>query len=184
MPTGIIETMNTITATTASSSGSWVRFHAVVGTVLAEWGQPCTRADDKLTAALQELYEAVLEFPAGWPPARRRRFITDHADMASTELGTVFDDLIDTVINEYALSYGVMPHSEDQCELVDEARRQALAEYLDDQLSWQLPEAIATAAAEDPGRGGGSMTACGRSRRRRHPRPLTAIWAHKHTNDC
>ncbi|TXH19466.1 MAG: hypothetical protein E6R06_24340 [Mycobacterium sp.] len=129
--------------------------------VIASWGDGTS--DDDLVASIETLYRARLAFPPSWPEHRRHAFITCHADLAAAELGGLFDDLIDTVINDYGLRYGVMPHSEDAAQLVHAARRDALDDFLmriDD-----LADEIAYAAAEDPGRGHGSMTACGPSQR-------------------
>jgi hypothetical protein len=151
---------------------------AVVGQfaerVITSWGDGT--GDDDLVGAIETLYRARLRFPPSWPEHRCQDFITHHADLAASELGTLFDDLIDTVINDYGLRYGVVPHSEDAAHLVDAARRDALDDFLmriDDDMAVE----ISTAAAEDPGRGHGSMTACGPSQRpatittyRRRPR--------------
>lgn len=137
--------------------------------VIASWGNGTS--DDDLVASIETLHRARLSFPPSWPQHRRHAFITRHADLAAAELGGLFDDLIDTVINDYGLRYGVMPHSEDRAQLVHAARRDALDDFLmriDD-----LADEIAYAVAEDPGRGHGSMTACGRPGRRR---PAILTW--------
>lgn len=57
----------------------------------------------------------------------------------------------------------ITPRSEDAVQLVHAARRDALDDFLmriDD-----MADEIAYAAAEDPGRGHGSMTACGPGQR-------------------
>ncbi|WP_206430444.1 hypothetical protein [Mycobacterium sp. P7213] len=143
------------------------------GRVIASWGNGT--CDDDLVASIESLYWERLRFPPSWPKHRRQGFITRHADLAASELSSLFDDLIDTVINDHGLRYGVMPHSEDAAQLVRAARREALDDFLmriDD-----VADEIAYAAAEDPGRGHGSMTACGPGQRpptilthRRRPR--------------
>lgn len=141
--------------------------------VIASWGD--STCGDSLVSSIETLYRARLSFPPSWPDHRRQDFITRHADLAASELGSLFDDLIDTVINDHGLRYGVMPHSEDTAQLVHAARRDALDDFLmriDD-----MADEIAAAAAQDPGRGHGSMTACGPGQRpattltyRRRPR--------------
>ncbi|GAB4908093.1 hypothetical protein MAHJHV65_46020 [Mycobacterium avium subsp. hominissuis] len=138
--------------------------------VIASWGDATT--DDGLVASIETLYRARLSFPPSWPEHRRQDFITRHADLAASKLGSLFDDLIDTVINDHGLRYGVMPHGEDAAQLVHAARRDALDDFLmriDD-----MADEIAAAAVQDPGRGHGSMTACGPGQR-----PPT-ILTHRH----
>lgn len=142
--------------------------------VIASWGDGT--GDDDLVAAIETLYRVKLRFPPSWPEHRCQDFITRHADLAASELGSLFDDLIDTVNNDHGLQYGVMPHSEDATQLLNVARRDALDDFLmriDDDMAVE----ISTAAAGDPGRGHGSMTACGPGQRpatittyRRRPR--------------
>lgn len=42
---------------------------------------------------------------------------TGHADLAASELGSLFGDLIDTGINDHGHQCGVMPHREDATRL-------------------------------------------------------------------
>lgn len=108
------------------SSSADTAFTEAVDTVLSEWGEPFSAASTELTDALQELYHAELQFPPIWPEHRRRAFIAHHADIDAAELSTQFDDLIDTVTNEFGLAYGILPHPDDAAELITTARRQAL----------------------------------------------------------
>ena len=144
-------------------------FTEAVDTILSEWGEPFSAAPTELTDALQELYRAKLRFPPIWPEHRRRAFIAHHADIDSTELSTQFDDLIDTVTNEFGIAYGILPHPDDAAELITTARRQALDEFIDRRLNYELPDEIEDAQTENPGRGEASMTAC-RPTQRRHNR--------------
>lgn len=107
------------------SSSADTAFTEAVDTVLSEWGEPFSAASTELTDALQELYHAELQFPPIWPEHRRRAFIAHHADIDAAELSTQFDDLIDTVTNEFGLAYGILPHPDDAAELITTARRQA-----------------------------------------------------------
>ena len=148
------------------SSSADTAFAEAVDTILSEWGGPFSAAPTELTDALQELYRAELRFPPIWPEHRRRAFIVHHADIDSTELSTQFDDLIDTVTNEFGLAYGILPHPDDAAELITTARRQALDEFIDRRLNYELPNEIEDAQTENPGRGEASMTACGPTQRR------------------
>ena len=100
------------------SSSADTAFTEAVDTVLSEWGEPFSAASTELTDALQELYHAELQFPPIWPEHRRRAFIAHHADIDAAELSTQFDDLIDTVTNEFGLAYGILPHPDDAAELI------------------------------------------------------------------
>lgn len=151
------------------SSNADTAFTEAVDTILSEWGEPFSAAPTELTDALQELYRAKLRFPPIWPEHRRRAFIAHHADIDSTELSTQFDDLIDTVTNEFGIAYGILPHPDDAAELITTARRQALDEFIDRRLNYELPDEIEDAQTENPGRGEASMTAC-RPTQRRHNR--------------
>ncbi|MDO3052140.1 hypothetical protein B7435_14190 [Mycolicibacterium peregrinum] len=149
------------------SSSADTAFTEAVDTVLSEWGEPFSAASTELTDALQELYHAELQFPPIWPEHRRRAFIAHHADIDAAELSTQFDDLIDTVTNEFGLAYGILPHPDDAAELITTARRQALEEFIDRRLNYELPDEIEDVQTENLGRGEASMTACGPTQRRR-----------------
>lgn len=149
------------------SSSADTAFTEAVDTVLSEWGEPFSAASTELTDALQELYHAELQFPPIWPEHRRRAFIAHHADIDAAELSTQFDDLIDTVTNEFGLAYGILPHPDDAAELITTARRQALEEFIDRRLNYELPDEIEDVQTENLGRGEASMTACGPTERRR-----------------
>lgn len=151
------------------SSSAETAFNEAVDTILSKWGEPFSAACTELTEALQERYRAELRFPPIWPEHRRRAFIAHHADLDAAELSTQFDDLIDTVTNEFGLSYGITPHPDDAAELITAARRQTLDEFIDRRLTYELPDEIEDAHAENPGRGENSMTAC-RPTQRRHNR--------------
>lgn len=149
------------------SSSADTAFTEAVDTILSEWGEPFSAASTELTDALQELYHAELQFPPIWPEHRRRAFIAHHADIDAAELSTQFDDLIDTVTNEFGLAYGILPHPDDAAELITTARRQALEEFIDRRLNYELPDEIEDVQTENLGRGEASMTACGPTQRRR-----------------
>ena len=149
------------------SSSADTAFTEAVDTVLSEWGEPFSAASTELTDALQELSHAELQFPPIWPEHRRRAFIAHHADIDAAELSTQFDDLIDTVTNEFGLAYGALPHPDDAAELITTARRQALEEFIDRRLNYELPDEIEDVQTENLGRGEASMTACGPTQRRR-----------------
>ena len=99
-------------------------------------GEPFSAAPPSSPTPHRELYRAELRFPPIWPEHRRRAFIVHHADIDSTELSTQFDDLIDTVTNEFGLAYGILPHPDDAAELITTARRQALDEFIDRRLNY------------------------------------------------
>ncbi len=153
------------------SSSAETAFNEAVDTILSEWREPFSAASTELTDALQELYRAELQFSPIWPEHRRRAFIAHHADIDSTELSTQFDDLIDTVTNEFGLAYGALPHPDDAAELITTARRQALDEFIDRRLNSELPDEIEdaqapkTPAAEKP-----ASPRADRSTQRRHNR--------------
>ena len=149
------------------SSSADTAFTEAVDTILSEWGEPFSAAPTELTDALQELYRAELQFPPIWPEHRRRAFVAHHADIDAAELSTQFDDLIDTVTNEFGIAYGALPHPDDAAELITTARRQALEEFIDRRLNYELPDEIEDVQTENPGRGEASMTACGPTQRRR-----------------
>lgn len=150
------------------SSSAETAFNEAVDTILSEWGEPFSAASTELTDALQDRYRAELQFPPIWPEHRRHAFIAHHADLDAAELATQFDDLIDTVTNEFGLAYGIAPHPDDAAELITTARRQALDDFLHRRLIFELPDEIEHAHTENPGRGENSMTACGRTQRLRH----------------
>ena len=148
------------------SSSADTAFAEAVDTILSEWGEPFSAAPTELTDALQVLYRAELQFPPIWPEHRRQAFIAHHADIDAAELSTQFDDLIDTVTNEFGLAYGILPHPDDAAELITTARRQGLEEFIDRRLNYELPDEIEDVQTENPGRGEASMTACGPTQRR------------------
>lgn len=153
------------------SSSADTAFTQAVDTILSEWGEPFSAARTELTDALQELYRTELRFPPIWPEHRRRAFIAHHADLDATELATQFDDLIDTVTNEFGLAYSTAPHPDEATELITTARRQTLDDFIDRRLILELPDEIDHAHAENPGRGENSMTACGPRPTPPQPRP-------------
>lgn len=126
------------------------QFDTAIAEVLAHWGQPFSAANDQLRAAIEALYRAELDFPPSWPEHRRQAFITNHADCAAGELATQFDDLIDTVVNEYGLAYGVMPHSEDASDMIQAAREEAVADLIERRLNYELQDDIEQELQEDP----------------------------------
>ena len=148
------------------STSAETAFNEAVDTILSEWGEPFSTASTELTDALQDRYHAELQFPPIWPEHRRQAFIAHHADLDAAELSTQFDDLIDTITNEFGLAYGILPHPDDAAELITTARRQALDDFIDRRLNYELPNEIEDAQAENPGRRENSMTACGHTPRR------------------
>jgi hypothetical protein len=130
-------------------------------------------ADDygyaELEAGIEALLRARFAFPPAWPAHRCEAFITEQAYGAAVELGEVFDDVIDTVVDGYGRDYGCLPHCEDAAALITAARRAALDEF-ELRMRYDLPDDIAEASVADPGRGGSSMSACGAV-----PRPPTVF---------
>lgn len=124
------------------NSSTEAEFNIAVEKVLAEWGQPFCDGYAELTDALERLYRAELEFPPGWPEQRRETVIVNQADRDAGELGTQFDDLIDTVINDFGLRYGTAPHPEDASEMIDTARKDALSEFVDKRLIFGPDEIV------------------------------------------
>jgi hypothetical protein len=128
----------------------------------------------QLDVAVRDLYRTHLPFPPSWTPDECDEFIDEHADMDAQQLATRFDDLIDTVIDDFGRQYGCLPHQEDALEMIAAARKdavyalQANIDYLADDLA-QLAVHIA-------GRAVASMTGCspaarrsrGKKRRKRH----------------
>jgi hypothetical protein len=143
-------------------------FEKLAEGAITSWGRP-DYGFDQLAAGIEALYGARLEFPPTWPQHRREAFITARADAAATELGTVLDDLADTVVDRYGRENYRLPDAETASELITAARWAALVD-VELSATYDLPEQIADAAAADPGRGEASMTACGPGQR---PPPTT-----------
>lgn len=139
-------------------------FEQLAERLIASWGDGMGYHD--LAVAVETLYRAKLALPASWPEHRRREIIARHADLAASELVALFDDLIDTVINDHGPRYGVVPNPDDRASLVDAARQAALSDFAA-VAEYNLIDEIAAAMADDPGRGQGSMTACGPRQRRK-----------------
>lgn len=129
-------------------SSTEAEFATAIDKVLAEWGQPFCDGHAELNDALERLYRAELEFPPGWPTQRRETVIINQADLDAGELGTQFDDLIDTVINDFGLRYGTLPHSDDASEMIHTARKDALNEFVERRLILG-PDEIVYAESED-----------------------------------
>lgn len=139
------------------------QFEKFTEDAITSWGGP-GYGFDQLAAGIEALYRARLKFPPAWPPHRRAAFVTAHAHTAATEVGTLFDDLLDTARDDYARDNSCLLDAESASDLIRAARRAALDDV---KLSatYDLPEQIAAAAAADPARGKASMTACGPAQR-------------------
>ena len=124
-------------------------FDASIAEILAEWGQPLSFSRGRLATAMETLYRAELEFPPTWTEHRRETFITNHADLDLGEVGTQFDDLIETVTNDHGLRYGTLPHPDDASEMIRTARLDALNDILEQRLDYELPNEIEAHSAED-----------------------------------
>ncbi|MBE5472695.1 MULTISPECIES: hypothetical protein [Mycobacteriaceae] len=124
-------------------------FDASIAEILAEWGQPLSFSRGQLATAMEALYRAELEFPPTWPEHRRETFITNHADLDVGELSTQFDDLIESVTNDYGLRYGALPHPDDASDMIRTARLDALNDILQRRLDYELPNEIEAHSAED-----------------------------------
>lgn len=117
-------------------------FDASIAEILAEWGQPSSFSRGRLATAVETLYRAELKFPPTWTEHHRETFITHHADLDVAELSTRFDDLIETVTNDYGLRYGTLPHPDDASDMIRTARQQALDDILQQRLDYELPNEI------------------------------------------
>lgn len=150
-------------------------FTQLVDEAVASWGE-IYYGHAEFAAGIANLYRIWLaeHLPASWPPQRRETFITNHADQAAAELGTLFDDLIDTITNDHGLAYGTLIHHEDHAAILETARRDALDDHRDT-CYYELLTAIEQECDDDPGRGDGSMTSCGRTGRRRRPRTTAEV---------
>lgn len=158
-------------------------FTTLTDEAVTSWGDGLY-GHTELAAGIANLYRIWLanHLPASWPQHRRDTFITNHADQAASELATLFDDLIDTITNDHGLNYGTLPHPDDHAEILETARRDALDDHRDT-CYYALLAAIEQERDDDPGRGDGSMTSCGRTGRRRRPRTpaeINIIYGRRH----
>ncbi|RAV06144.1 hypothetical protein DQP55_24385 [Mycolicibacterium sp. GF69] len=142
--------------------------------IAAGWGRD--QHHTALTAAITRLYRGLIAFPAAWPEHRREAFVADTADATASILTTLLDNYLDTLADTTSRSSSLGGD-----DVIVELGLLA-QDHLAWQLTEQLPELIADHTVLDPGRGEGSMTACGprqraatigvrlpRRRGRRHP---------------
>lgn len=150
-------------------------FTTLTDEVVASWGE-LFYGHTELAAGIENLYRVWLEdhLPASWPQHRRDAFIADQADEAAGDLGTRFDDLIDTITERHGLAYGTPPAAEDHAAMLETARRNTLDHYRK-YAYHHLLAAIEQECTDNPGRGEASMTSCGRTGRRRRPRTTAEV---------
>ncbi|MDR3658496.1 MAG: hypothetical protein P4L48_23455 [Mycobacterium sp.] len=122
------------------------KFEAFVDEAVTSWGRPGgDYGYQELEAAIATLYRSRLEFPPAWTECQRDDFIAEQASRDADEIGTSFDDLIDTVTDRLCrdryLNCGGRPLSEDIGAEISLARRDAI-----DDLRWrminEIPDAI------------------------------------------
>lgn len=142
-------------------------FTDLADNVVASWGT-VFYSHNQFAADLEKLYRIWLAeyLPASWPPHRCEAFIAGQADQAAGELGSRFDNLIDTITERHVVAYGVLIDPEDHAEQLETARRHAFDHYRKYAYVHLLAE-IEQECADNPGRGEESMTSCGRTGRRR-----------------
>lgn len=150
-------------------------FTQLVDKAVASWGE-VFYGHTEFAAGIKDLYRIWLaeHLPASWPHHRREAFITDQADQAAGELGELFDNLIDTITDQHGLDHGVLIDPEDHAARLEIARRNALDHYRK-YAHVHLLAAIEQERDDEPGRGDGSMTSCGRTGRRRRPRTTAEV---------
>lgn len=117
-------------------------FDLFVDEAVTSWGRPGgDYGYQELEAAIGTLYRSRLEFPPGWTESQRDEFIADQASRDADEIGTSFDDLIETVTDRLRrdcyFACGGRPLNEDISAEIDLARRFAI-----DDLRWRLVDEI------------------------------------------
>ena len=117
-------------------------FEAFADEAVASWGRPGEdHAYQALEAAIATLYRSRLEFPPAWTESQRDDFIAEQASRDADEIGTTFDDLVETEAERlrwYCHLTGLgSPHSEDTSAQIDLARRCAI-----DDLRWRMVDEI------------------------------------------
>ena len=117
-------------------------FGAFADKAVSSWGQP---GGDygylELEEAITALYRSRLGFPPTWTENQCNEFIEDRASRDADEIGTSFDDLVETEterLRRHCHLTGVgSPHSEDISAQIDWARRFAI-----DDLMWRMVDEI------------------------------------------
>jgi len=106
------------------------------------WGRPDRDYGyQELEAAIATLYRSRLKFPPAWTESQRDDFIAEQASRDADEIGTSFDDLIDTVTDRLCrdryFACGGRPLNEDISAQIDLARHIAI-----DDLRWRMVDEI------------------------------------------
>lgn len=150
-------------------------FTQLVDEAVTSWGE-VFYGHAEFAAGIEDLYRIWLaeHLPASWPQHRRETFITSQADQAAGELGELFDNLIDTITEQHGLDHGVFIDPEEHAARLETARRNALNHHRKYAYA-HLLAAIEQERDDGPGRGGHSMTSCGRTGRRRRPRTTAEV---------
>lgn len=141
-----------------------VRVTEVADRVAAGWGHDFHHA--ALTAIVADLYDELVSFSRGWSEHRRQAFIAEAADTTASEVTSLLDDHLDT---HTASGRGSPWHPVAEGCQDDTDTTGWLSILTQEHLTWScidlLPAQIADHSADDPGRGEGSMTACGPTQR-------------------
>jgi hypothetical protein len=136
-----------------------VRVTEVADRVAAGWGHDFHHA--ALARAVADLYDELVSFPGGWPEHRRQAFIAEASDTTACEVTSLLDDHLDT---HAASAFAGGCHDDTDTDVTG-----WLSILTQEHLTWWcidlLPNLIADHSADDPGRGEGSMTACGPTQR-------------------
>ncbi|ANO13122.1 hypothetical protein PP327_23385 [Mycobacteroides abscessus] len=127
-------------------------FEALAYEAGTRWGQlDGDYGYQELEGAIAGLYRSRLEFPSDWTEGQREDFIGERAFRDAHEIGTRFDDLVDTVtdrlVRDCFFDRGARPLNEDIAFEITAARRDAIND-----LRWrivdEIPEAITEADRE------------------------------------
>jgi hypothetical protein len=141
-----------------------VRITEVADRVAAGWGHDVHHT--ALTAIIADLYDDLAPFPGGWPKHRRQAFIAEASDTTACEVTSLLDEHLDT---HAASGRGSPWHPAAEGCQEDTDATGWLSILTQEHLTWWcidlLSTQIADHSADEPGRGEGSMTACGPAQR-------------------
>ncbi|OBB07640.1 hypothetical protein A5668_13720 [Mycolicibacterium fortuitum] len=118
------------------------QFEAFVDEAVSSWGREGgLYGYVELEESVIALYRSRLEFPPTWTESQCDEFVEERASRDASEIGTSFDDLVETVTESrrwHCHSNGLgSPHSEDVSVQIDLARRSAI-----DDLRWRMIDEI------------------------------------------
>ncbi|RIS40983.1 hypothetical protein D2E71_20485 [Mycobacteroides abscessus] len=117
-------------------------FEALVDEAVSSWGKEFGfYGYTELEHAIMGLYRSRLEFPPTWTVDQCNEFIESRASRDADEIGTSFDDLVETETESLRwhchLNGLGSPHSEDVSAQIDLARRSKI-----DDLRWRVVDEI------------------------------------------